>query len=126
VIEVCLAAGNFLDDQIGVPWDDGGNDLPMTPALVFTLVSRPSQIIAASTEDIPPGRGEAKRGILQAEGRITRLAIVPEPLHLAHFERPGQRGDRADGGDAHQPLHAFRFFIQQSRSWRVAGIHTSA
>ena len=78
VLEVSLAGGNFLDDQISVRWDDGGNDLPLTPALEFRLVSRPSQIIAAPTEDIPHGSVEVKREISQIEERTTRLAIVPE------------------------------------------------
>lgn len=78
VLEVCLAGGNFLDDQISVRWDDGGNDLALTQALEFTLVSRPSQIIAAHTDDIPHGSVEAKREISQMEERTTRLTIVPE------------------------------------------------
>ncbi len=75
VLEVCLAAGNFLHDQISVRWDDGGTDLPLTPAVEFTLVSRPSQIIADSTDHIPHGSVEK---ISQMEERTTRLEIVPE------------------------------------------------
>ncbi len=78
VLEVCLAGGNFLHDHITVRWDDGGNDLPLTPAIEFTLVSRPSQIIADSNEDIPDGSGETKPEISQMEERTTRLAVVPE------------------------------------------------
>jgi hypothetical protein len=78
VLEVFLAGGNFLHDRISVRWDDGGNDLPLTPAMEFTLVSRPSQIIADSTENIPDGSGGAKREISQMEERTTRLAIVPD------------------------------------------------
>ncbi|HTS60084.1 MAG TPA: hypothetical protein VMH03_21250, partial [Terriglobales bacterium] len=73
VLEVCLAAGNFLHDQISVRWDDGGTDLPLTPAAEFTLVSRPSQIIADSTDHIPHGRVDGERGISQMEERTTRL-----------------------------------------------------
>jgi hypothetical protein len=78
VLEVCLGGGNLLDDQISVRWDDGGNDLPLTPALEFRLVSRPSQTIADPTEDIPHGSVEVKHEISQMEERTTRLAIVPE------------------------------------------------
>ena len=78
VLEVCLAAGNFLHDQISVRWDDGGTDLPLTPAVEFTLVSRPSQIIADSTDHIPPGSVDGEREISQMEERTTRLEIVPE------------------------------------------------
>ena len=78
VLEVCPAGGNFLHDQIIVRWDDGGTDLPLTPALEFTLVSRPSQIIADSAEHIPHGSVDDKREISQMEERTTRLEIVPE------------------------------------------------
>jgi hypothetical protein len=78
VLEVCLAAGNFLHDQISVRWDDGGTDLPLTPAVEFTLVSRPPQIIADSTDRIPPGSVDGEREISQMEERTTRLEIVPE------------------------------------------------
>jgi len=78
VLEVCLGGGNLLDDQISVRWDDGGSELPLTPALEFRLVSRSSQIIADPMEDIPHGSVEVKREIPQIEERTTRLAIVPE------------------------------------------------
>ena len=61
VLEVCLAGGNFLHDQISVRWDDGGADLPLAPAVEFTLVSRPSQIIANSTDDIPHASVKGER-----------------------------------------------------------------
>ena len=78
VLEVCLAAGNFLHDQISVRWDDGGTDLPLTPAVEFTLVSRLSQIIADSTDHIPHGSVDGEPEISQMEERTTRLEIVPE------------------------------------------------
>jgi len=78
VLEVCLAAGNFLHDQISVRWDDGGTDLPLTPAVEFTLVSRQSQIIADSTDHIRPDSADGEREISQMEERTTRLEIVPE------------------------------------------------
>ena len=78
VLDVSLAGGNFLDDQISVRWDDGGNDLPLTPALQFTLVSRSSQIIADPTEDSPQPSVEVQREISPMEERTTRLAVVPE------------------------------------------------
>jgi hypothetical protein len=78
VLEVCLAGGNVLHDQVSVRWDDGGNDLPLAPALEFTLVSRTSQIIADPPEDIPQSSAEVKSDISQTEERTTRLAIVPE------------------------------------------------
>ena len=78
VLEVCLAGGNFLHDKISVRWDDGGADLPLAPAMEFTLVSRPSQIIADSTDDTPHGSVDGEREILQMEERTTRLAIVTE------------------------------------------------
>jgi len=78
VLEVCPAAGNFLHEQISVRWDDGGTDLPLTPAVEFTLVSRQSQIIADSTDHIPHGSVVGEHGISQMEERTTRLEIVPE------------------------------------------------
>jgi hypothetical protein len=78
VLEVCFAAGNSLPDQIRVRWDDGGTDLPLTPAVEFTLISRPSEIIADSTDHIPLGSVDGEREISQKEERITRLEIVPE------------------------------------------------
>jgi hypothetical protein len=78
VLEVCLAGGNFLHDQISVRWDDGGTDLPLTPAVEFTLVSRPSPLTADSTDPIPHVSVDGKREILQVEERTTRLEIVPE------------------------------------------------
>ena len=78
VLEVCHAGGNVLHDQISVRWDDGGTDLPLTPAVEFTLVSRPSQIIADSTDHIPHVSVDDEREILQMEERTTRLEIVPD------------------------------------------------
>ena len=81
VLEVCLAGSNFLHDQISVRWDDGGTDLPLTPAAEFTLVSRPSQIIAGSSDHIPHGSNgsvDGEREISQMEERTTRPEIVPE------------------------------------------------
>ena len=78
VLEVCLAGGNFLHDQISVRWDDGGTDLPPTPAAEFTLVSRPSQIPADCTDHIPHGSADGEREISQMEERTTRLEVVPE------------------------------------------------
>ena len=78
VLEVCLAGGNFLHDHISVRWDDGGAALPLAPAVEFTLISRPSQIIVAPTEVISQASDEAEQEISQIEERTTRLAIVPE------------------------------------------------
>ena len=78
VLEVSLAGGNFPHDQISVRWDDGGADLPLAPAMEFTLVSRTSQIATDSTDDIPHGSAESERETSQTEERTTRLAIVPE------------------------------------------------
>jgi len=78
VLEVCLAGGNFLHDQISVRWDDGGSDLPLTPAVEFTLVSRSTQSIADSTDHIPHGSVDGERKISQMEERTTRLEIMPE------------------------------------------------
>ena len=78
VLEVCLAGGNLVHDQISVRWDDGGTDPPPTPAVEFTLVSRPSQIVADSTECIPDGGVDGEGEISQMEERTTRLDIVPE------------------------------------------------
>jgi hypothetical protein len=91
VLEVCLAGADFPHDHISVRWDDGGDDLPLTPAIEFTLVSRPSQIIADSTpENILDGSAETilensqveERTTLEdhttLEERTTRLAVVPE------------------------------------------------
>ena len=78
MLEVCFAAGNSLPDQIRVRWDDGGTDLPLTPAVEFTLISWPSEIIADSTDHIPLGSVDGEREISQKEERITRLEIVPE------------------------------------------------
>jgi len=78
VLEVCLAGGNFLHDQISVRWDDGGTDLLLTSAVEFTLVSRPPQIIADSTHDIPHGSVDNEPEISRVEERITQLEIVTE------------------------------------------------
>jgi len=79
VLEVCLAGGNFPHDQISVRWDDGGTDLPLTPAVEFTLVSRVSQSIAVSSGHIPPGGVDGgEREISQTEERTTRLEVVTE------------------------------------------------
>jgi hypothetical protein len=78
VLEVCLASGNFLHDQISVRWDDGGADLPLAPAEEFALVSRPSQIIADSTDDVLHGNAKSESEVLQMEEQITRLEIVPD------------------------------------------------
>ena len=78
VLEVCLAGGNFLHDQISVRWDDGGSDLPLTPAVEFTLVSRTSQIIPDPTDLIPRGGVSGEREIPSREERTTRLEIVTE------------------------------------------------
>jgi hypothetical protein len=41
VIEVRLASGNVSSEVlITIKWDDGGRDLPLTPASEFTLISR--------------------------------------------------------------------------------------
>ncbi len=78
VLEVSLAAGNFPYDQISVRWDDGGTDLALAPAVEFTLVSRPSQIIADSTDHIPSGSVHSEPEISQIDERTTRLEILPE------------------------------------------------
>jgi hypothetical protein len=78
VLEVSLARGSILHDQISVRWDDGGTDLPLTPAVEFTLVSRSSRIIADSTEHIPHGSVDGERESSLMEERTTRLEIMPE------------------------------------------------
>jgi len=78
VLGVCLAGGSSLYDHISVRWDDGGTDLPLTPALEFTLVSRPSYIAADSARHNPQGGADVEREISQTEERTTRLEIVPE------------------------------------------------
>jgi hypothetical protein len=78
VLVVCLAGGDFHYDQISVRWDDGGTDLPLAPAVEFTLVSRPSPITADATDHTQEGAVDGEREISQVEERTTRLAILPE------------------------------------------------
>jgi hypothetical protein len=78
VLEVCLAEGKFLHDQISVRWDDGGSDPPPAPAAEFTLVSRPSQITADPIDHKPYVSESGQHEIAQVEERITQLGIVHE------------------------------------------------
>jgi hypothetical protein len=78
VLEVYLAGGNILHDQISVRWDDGGTDLPLTGAMEFTLVSRTSQMVADSTDHIPDASANSEGEIPQMGERTTKLEIVTE------------------------------------------------
>jgi len=78
VLEVCLAGGNRLDDQISVRWDDGGSDLPLTSAVEFTLVSRPPQITPDSTDNVLHENADSEHEPSPMEDRSTRLEIMTE------------------------------------------------
>ena len=40
---VILVANLSGGEQVSIRWDDGGRDLPLTPAVEFTLISRASK-----------------------------------------------------------------------------------